>query len=131
MQVNLVCSRVRKLHRCLGWRQALRRPPLQLSVHLSGVAAARLPYSSLSSETQGLRLRPAEANRQEPGLPDAAEDGLEGGPRPGLLWEGHQGARQRVRSRHWGPGWGWAACLGEAAFFGILVLSPLICSLIS
>lgn len=45
--------------------------------------------ASFSSETQGPGVCPAKTDRQEPGLPDAAEDGLEGRPWPGLPWEGH------------------------------------------
>lgn len=64
----------------------------------SNVHCSRLLYrpTSLSSETQGPGVFPAETDRQERGLPDAAEDGLEGRPRPGLPWEGHPRARQRV-----------------------------------
>lgn len=70
-----------------------------------------LPTDFLSSETQGHGVFPAETDRQERGLPDAAEDGLEGRPWPGLPWEGHPRARQCVW-HGWGkPGVPWVGAI--------------------
>lgn len=77
--------------------------PLGRCVHTLAVGGGDSPQAHGCSrspllETQGPGFHPAEVDGQEPGLPDAAEDGLEGRPWPGLVQRGHPGAREHVRS---------------------------------
>lgn len=79
--------------------------------------ASHVPHSYLSQKPKDFDF--AEADRQNLGFQMLQEDGLEGGPWPGLLWEGHPGSRSACMRQASGAGGGGCA-QGDRLSGGVL-----------